>query len=241
MPARSDTPQEPIDLTPEQRDRIDALFGQLRELDDHGVIGVPPGSDAATIRRAYYQRVAEFHPDRFFRKQVGSYRSKIDAITQRITEAYEALAAARPKERRDSPPPPAEATRSPTISSKPPSRPSPKAEQALRALKRQLDARRDEAKRLADEAAASDGYPRKAEMEERLGHWDEAVCTWRLVAESRPTDARGHERLAIAILKAGGDVHEAARAAAKAVELEPHEPRLRKLLARAQAARRAET
>jgi curved DNA-binding protein CbpA len=143
---RSDKPDEPVDLTSEQRRRIDGLFERLQELDDHGVIGVAPGTDAVTIRRAYYQRVAEFHPDRFFRKAVGSYREKIDAIQRRVTEAYERLsskenrAPAADRTRQPAPPRPAAAL---------PTGPTP--EQARQALRRQLDARHSEAKRLFDE------------------------------------------------------------------------------------------
>jgi Flp pilus assembly protein TadD len=161
----------------------------------------------------------------------------------------------------------------------PAARPSQTPSQALQALKRQLDARRVEARRLADEGAraaahgdragaaeayrraaaltpgdpvlaaayedarraasavASEAYSRQAEMEEQFGHWAEAARTWRLVTESRPMDARAYERLAGALLQARGDAEEAARAAAKAAELEPAEPRHRELLARARAAR----
>lgn len=271
---RSDTPEDPVDLTPVQRTRIDGLFARLEELDDHGVIGVPPGTDATTLRRAYYQRVAEFHPDRFFRREVGSYRPKIDAIWRRVTEAYEALASRERRtfsERQPADPAPRTAPAA--------ARPNQTSEQALQALKRQLEARRTDARRLAVEGAraaahgdragaaeayrkaaalspnnpvlaaayadarkaasavASEAYSRQAEMEEQFGHWAEAARTWRLVTEARPADARAYERLASALLQAKGDADEAVRAATKAAELEPAEPRHRELLARARAAR----
>jgi len=151
---RSDTPEEPIDLTPEQRGRIDGLFARLAELEDHAVIGVPPGSDAVTIRRAYYQRVAEFHPDRFFRKELGEYRAKIDAISRRVTEAYEALSS---RENQTSGERPADAAKP-----APAPRPGPTPEQARQALRQQLDARRAQARRLADEAARAAAHGDRA-------------------------------------------------------------------------------
>ena len=195
---RSDTPDEPIDLTPEQRRRIDEVFAGLPSMDEHGVIGVPHGSDAATIRRAYYERVAEFHPDRFFRKKIGGYLAKIEAISRRVTDAYEALSSRERRVPRD----PARRT-APAPPSTPP-KPSPAAAEALRALKQQLDARRAEARRLVVEAARATSH----------GDHVAAVEAYRKAALLSPNDpaiAAAHEaaRRAIGVVAVEAHAHQA--------------------------------
>ena len=91
-----DPKEEDLDLTTEQRAEIDALFSQLPALDHYAVLGVERGADRKTVKRAYYERAASYHPDRFFRKRLGSYRSKMETIFARMTEASDALSQAAP-------------------------------------------------------------------------------------------------------------------------------------------------
>ncbi len=82
---------EELELTTEQRERIDRLFGQLPNLDLYGRLGIAHGADKKEIKRAYNERVRDFHPDRFFRKKIGAYKSKLEAIMVRMTEAHDVL------------------------------------------------------------------------------------------------------------------------------------------------------
>jgi curved DNA-binding protein CbpA len=43
------------------------------------------------VRAAYYEIVRVYHPDRFFGKNLGSYKPKLAKIFARVTDAYEAL------------------------------------------------------------------------------------------------------------------------------------------------------
>jgi tetratricopeptide (TPR) repeat protein len=225
-----DTGDDGVDLTPEKRRRIDELFARLSELDDHGVLGVTPGSNRTAVRRAYFVRAAEFHPDRFFRKSLGPYQAKIEAITRRLSDAYEALAA-----------------QAPAAAAVPPPPVDPRREKALATLKQQLQSRQAEANRLvgdakraaahgdlagaaeayrkaaalapsnpgiraahekaskAVDAGAADALARQAEFEERFGHWAEAARTWRRVVDARPGDTHARERLEAALRKLGSD------------------------------------
>jgi tetratricopeptide (TPR) repeat protein len=157
----------------------------------------------------------------------------MEAITRRVSLAYETLAASRTK-------------RTATSSAAPAPKADPAREKALAALKQQIEARHAEARRLAAEAqkaaahgdlasaadayrravalapkdgaiqaayeqtrravetSASEGYARQAEFEERFEHWAEAATSWKRVLDARPDDARARDRLATALRRAGG-------------------------------------
>ncbi|HEY8073408.1 MAG TPA: J domain-containing protein [Labilithrix sp.] len=82
-----------LDLAPEQQRRIDAMFARLEGAQPHELLGVRAGADLMTIKRAYDKRAIAFHPDRFFRKRLGSYAKKLEAIFIRMTAAHDALCA----------------------------------------------------------------------------------------------------------------------------------------------------
>ncbi|MBI4950787.1 MAG: DnaJ domain-containing protein [Myxococcales bacterium] len=108
-----------IDLEPERRRAIRELYDKLEHLDHHGVLGVALGATKGQIRAAYHRLAPSYHPDRHFRKHLGSYKKRIEAIFARVTQAYEAL---RKEARSD--PPPAMPARQPGPSSVPPARDS---------------------------------------------------------------------------------------------------------------------
>jgi tetratricopeptide (TPR) repeat protein len=80
-----------VDLAPEQRERVLDLFARLPTLTPHELLGVPADVDRRTLRAAYHRLIGEFHSDRFFRRRLGSYKPKMDAIVVRVTAAYELL------------------------------------------------------------------------------------------------------------------------------------------------------
>ncbi len=228
-----DAPDRETDLTPEQCRRIDGVFAELATIDPYRLLGVAPGSDDKAVRRGYGERVREFHPDRFFRKRLGPYRGKLEAIFQKIESAYAELRSREARAAYDA------AHGIVAV--------DPERAKALDALKRQLEGRHAQARQLAAEAAramangdASRGLEsyrkalalapndaairsahdaakrevddrlaatgvRQAEREEQAGHWSEAVRTWERVLQSRPGDANTRQRLEAARLRAAGD------------------------------------
>src|SRR5262249_41751693 len=48
-------------------------------------------ADKKAIKRAYFGLAAEFHPDKFFRKRLGSFKAKMETIFGRVTEAHDTL------------------------------------------------------------------------------------------------------------------------------------------------------
>jgi curved DNA-binding protein CbpA len=227
-------PDKEIDLTLEQRQRIDAVFGELASVDHYRLLGVAPGSDERAVKRAYGERVREFHPDRYFRKRLGPYQARLEAIFERVQTAFETL---KSRERR------AEYDTAHGITRGP----DPERVKALEGLKLQLEARHAQARQLAADAARTMGLGdamaaletyrkalalapgdaairaahdaakqevdqraavarvRQAEREEKAGHWADAVRTWERVVEARPDDAGARQRLEAARARAGRD------------------------------------
>jgi tetratricopeptide (TPR) repeat protein len=83
---------EPLtQLTDEEQHRISDLYARLNKIDHYRLLGVAATADAKDIKRSYYALAKLYHPDRFFRKDVGSLRAKIQAIFSAMTTAMEAL------------------------------------------------------------------------------------------------------------------------------------------------------
>jgi curved DNA-binding protein CbpA len=55
------------------------------------VLGVPNLASPDEARRSFYELSRRFHPDRFFGKNLGSFRSRVERIFRRLSEAHEAL------------------------------------------------------------------------------------------------------------------------------------------------------
>ena len=57
----------------------------------HELLGVARDADARAIKRAYFQLSKRFHPDRYFRSELGEFAVRLDRIFNKIVEAYELL------------------------------------------------------------------------------------------------------------------------------------------------------
>ena len=82
---------EDVDLDRDHRRRILDTFYRLADLDLYEVLGVERFADKKGIKRAYYELAAVHHPDRFFRKRLGSFKQKMEAVFSRVTEAHDTL------------------------------------------------------------------------------------------------------------------------------------------------------
>jgi hypothetical protein len=80
-----------IDLTLEQAQRIDAVFAALETRSAFELLEVQRGADKKEIKRAYFKLSKEFHPDRYFNKNVGPYKERLSRIFQAIKAAFELL------------------------------------------------------------------------------------------------------------------------------------------------------
>jgi curved DNA-binding protein CbpA len=57
----------------------------------HEVLGVPANADVKAVKRAYFELSKEYHPDRYFRRNIGAFAPRLERIFKRIVEAYELL------------------------------------------------------------------------------------------------------------------------------------------------------
>lgn len=82
---------EEVDLEPERKKEIIELERSLDTLDHFAVLGVKPGASAADVKTAYYNASRRFHPDRYFGKNLGSFRARMERIFRRLTDAHNVL------------------------------------------------------------------------------------------------------------------------------------------------------
>lgn len=88
---------EAADLDPDRKRHVLDLFYRLDQLDHYELLGVSQQADKKEIKAAYYELVKLYHPDRYFGKQLGTFKPKLEKTFQRLTEAHDALT--RKKER----------------------------------------------------------------------------------------------------------------------------------------------
>jgi curved DNA-binding protein CbpA len=84
---------EDIDLPLPLRRRVLGMHAVLGELDYYALLGVERTAEKKAIKRAYFELAALFHPDKYFRKRLGSFKMKMETIFGRVTQAYDTLQA----------------------------------------------------------------------------------------------------------------------------------------------------
>lgn len=88
---------EPVDIEQSRKKTIlDAYYG-LDRVTHYQLLQVEPTADKRAIKNAYFQVVNVFHPDRYFGKNLGSYKPKLERVFARLTEAHDALTRAAPR------------------------------------------------------------------------------------------------------------------------------------------------
>lgn len=79
-----------LDLPVTLQEKLIGLCARL-EAPYHEILGVPADADRKALKRAYFSLSKEFHPDRYFRKQLGSFQQPLERVFRKIVEAYELL------------------------------------------------------------------------------------------------------------------------------------------------------
>ncbi|WP_426746677.1 DnaJ domain-containing protein [Myxococcus faecalis] len=82
---------EEVDLEPERKKEIIDLERALDGLDYFAVLGLRPGAPATEVKQAYYNASRRFHPDRYFGKNLGSFRARMERIFRKLTDAHNVL------------------------------------------------------------------------------------------------------------------------------------------------------
>lgn len=79
------------DLNEEERKRILFFHEHLEAWTYYELLQAKWRADAKDIKRAYFERSKEWHPDRFRRPNLGPFKPMIDRIFQQVQEAYRIL------------------------------------------------------------------------------------------------------------------------------------------------------
>jgi curved DNA-binding protein CbpA len=78
------------DLSEDEQRRIREFEGRL-DRPYHEILSVDRSADTKAIKRAYFALSREFHPDRHFRRELGSFAQRLETIFMKVVEAYELL------------------------------------------------------------------------------------------------------------------------------------------------------
>jgi curved DNA-binding protein CbpA len=82
---------EEIDIEVDLRRWILQLYHALDRSDHYQLLGVDRAADKKVIKRAYFDLAAKLHPDKYFRKRLGSFKVRMEAVFGRITLAQDTL------------------------------------------------------------------------------------------------------------------------------------------------------
>ena len=82
---------EAVDLSADQKKRILDLYYRLEDMDHYTLLGVGKDSDKKTVKRSYFELASVMHPDRYFKKNLGSFKGKMEQLFGRVTEAHDTL------------------------------------------------------------------------------------------------------------------------------------------------------
>ena len=63
-------------------------YGRLEEMNFFELLSIEPTTDLAIIRRAFLLRTKEFHPDRYFGREIGPYGEMIRELFKHVVRAY---------------------------------------------------------------------------------------------------------------------------------------------------------
>src|SRR5258708_31765620 len=83
--------EEDVDIDADLRRYVTDACARLGTIDHYALLAVGRDADSRTIKRAYLRLVGLVHPDRFFRKRLGSYKAGLQRLFTAITIAHDTL------------------------------------------------------------------------------------------------------------------------------------------------------
>ena len=81
---------ESLEIPVELQQRILDFEAKL-ERPYHEILGVGRDADERAIKRAYFKLSKDFHPDRYFGREIGTFAARLDRIFKKVALAYELL------------------------------------------------------------------------------------------------------------------------------------------------------
>lgn len=153
-----------IDLTADERAQLSALAQHAAARDHYALLNAKPTASAAELQQAFYQISRTWHPDRFFRRELGAYREVLETVFLAVTESYRILSnpVTRLTYDRGRPAAPSASSRAAADPSRPAARPAPRLDRAV--SKAMLEMRAQLKERLQKAAALhAEGVAARAE------------------------------------------------------------------------------
>lgn len=83
---------EVVDLEPRRKEEVLLLYHSLSQLTPFQLFGIPGGASDREVKRAYQRLSLRFHPDRYYGKNLGSFKMMMEKIFRVISESLELLA-----------------------------------------------------------------------------------------------------------------------------------------------------
>ena len=177
---------ESLGIPVELQQRILDFEGKL-ERSYHEILGVNRDAGERVIKRAYFKLSKDFHPDRYFGRELGTFAARLDRIFKKVALAYELLMD--PTTRAEieqamppAPPAPPKPTRQkPASAAAPPRKPDKR--EMLERLRRQF---RIPEKILAERRFKAKQFCDAARVAQHKGNWNEAASCIRLAIAFDP-------------------------------------------------------
>lgn len=88
---------EAVPLEPSLVAQVQALDAQLGKADLFTLLGVAPGAEPQVVKAAFFALSKKLHPDRYFRKELGDFRPKLERVFEALSRAHQTLT--RPEKR----------------------------------------------------------------------------------------------------------------------------------------------
>src|SRR5579862_5173395 len=82
---------EEVDIDPALRRYVTEVCARLDTIDHYTLLEVPRTAKERDIKRAYLRLASRLHPDRFFRKNLGSYKVPLQRLFTQLTAAHDVL------------------------------------------------------------------------------------------------------------------------------------------------------
>ena len=78
-------------LKPEELEGLTALSKKLEKGDWYDLLGIESDFDAGELKRAYYDLSRQYHPDRFYRRDIVGHEELVEQVFAGINKAYNTL------------------------------------------------------------------------------------------------------------------------------------------------------
>lgn len=82
---------ENVELSDERKRDILEMEIAVEVKNHFELLGVAPDATPEAIRKSFFELSLKFHPDRYFQKNLGSYRARIELVFRKLSLAYETL------------------------------------------------------------------------------------------------------------------------------------------------------